>query len=811
MDWIASLDASQPWKTRVAICNDISLNATEKDVMELVPILKSMLHDAKLAVKESALEALKSICSKIKNKDIDALMPQLLEAMMNPDKVNDTIHALSATTFVQSISESVLSILVPLLERALTKRGERAIQRKACVIIENMAKLVDQSKDICVFFPVLVPLVKDVCEHASDPDNRATAIRTLQTLERVLKSALKLGHSYDTGDIEEEGMDLCNCDFSLAYGAKILLKNAKLHLKRGYRYGLCGANGIGKSTLLRAISNEQVDGFPPKDILKTVYVEHDIDANESDMTIFDYIYQDGKSGFHEDEVRSELLDKGFGKHMQTASIQSLSGGWKMKLALVKAMLLKPDILLLDEPTNHLDIHHVAWLENYLTRLTHVSCIIVSHDSSFLDNVCSHIIHYIDFKLHTYKGNLSHFVKLHPEAQSYYDLQASVSKFKFPEPGFLEGVKTKDKAVIKAQGISFKYPNTDRMIFNNATLFCNLSSRIAIMGPNGAGKSTLVKMLMGELEPTQGTIWRHPNLRIAYVAQHAFHHIEQHLDKTPMQYMQWRYATGEDREKEDLAMHQLTAEEQKKIESKFVFDGLKRTIETLVSRRKSKKSYEYEVKWQDYGDHQNTWFEREDLEHMGFSKWIQELDQKEATRLGMMTRPLTSANICLHFQDVGLDKEIVMHSRMTGLSGGQKVKVVLASAMWLNPHLLFLDEPTNYLDRDSLGALAHAIQTYGGGVIIITHHHEFSGALCKETWSVQDGVFTVSGAQSFSDVKEKITMGPAETEMVDALGNVIQIKQKKTNLSNKEKKKLQKMKEARRARGEIVSSDEEDFE
>jgi elongation factor 3 len=670
-----------------------------------------------------------------------------------------------------------------------------------------MAKLVENNNDICVFFPVLVPIVQDVRDQASDPDNRATADRTLQTLDRVLKSALKLGHSYEE-DNETSGETLCECDFSLAYGAKILLKNARLYLKRGYRYGLCGANGIGKSTLLRAIANEQVDGFPPKDILKTVYVEHDIDADESDMSIFDYIYQSGNGTYTEETVQLELLDKGFEKHMQTASIRSLSGGWKMKLALVKAMLMKPDILLLDEPTNHLDVTHVAWLEQYLTHLTTVSCIIVSHDSSFLDNVCSHIIHYIDFKLHTYPGNLSNFVKLHPEAQSYYDLQASVTKFKFPEPGFLEGVKTKDKAVIKVHDVSFQYSPESRMIIHHATVFCNLSSRIAIMGPNGAGKSTLVKMLMGELEPTSGTVWRHPNLRIAYVAQHAFHHIEKHLDKTPMQYMQWRYATGEDREKEDLAMHQLSVEEQHKIESKFVFDGQKRTIEALLSRRKSKKSYEYEVKWQGYGDHQTTWFEREDLEHMGFAKWIQELDQKEATRLGMVTRALTSGNICQQFQDVGLDKEIVMHSRMSGLSGGQKVKVVLASAMWLNPHLLFLDEPTNYLDRDSLGALAHAIQNYGGGVVIITHHHEFSGALCKETWTVENGKVILSG-QTDTVQKEKINASALETEMVDALGNVIQIKTKKTNLSNKEKKKLQKIKEAKRARGEAVSSDEED--
>ena len=80
-----------------------------------------------------------------------------------------------------------------------------------------------------------------------------------------------------------------------------------------------------------------------------------------------------------------------------------------------------------------------------------------------------------------------------------------------------------------------------------SLFCTLNSRVAVLGPNGAGKSTMIKVLTGELEPTHGAVWKHPNLRIAYVAQHAFHHIEQHLEKTPNEYIRWRYAIGEDRE------------------------------------------------------------------------------------------------------------------------------------------------------------------------------------------------------------------------------------------------------------------------
>jgi elongation factor 3 len=76
---------------------------------------------------------------------------------------------------------------------------------------------------------------------------------------------------------------------------------------------------------------------------------------------------------------------------------------------------------------------------------------------------------------------------------------------------------------------------------------SLSSRVACIGANGAGKSTLIKVLTGETEATDGMVWKHPNLRIAYVAQHAFHHLESHLDKTPNEYIQWRYAVGEDRE------------------------------------------------------------------------------------------------------------------------------------------------------------------------------------------------------------------------------------------------------------------------
>lgn len=141
---------------------------------------------------------------------------------------------------------------------------------------------------------------------------------------------------------------------------------------------------------------------------------------------------------------------------------------------------------------------------------------------------------------------------------------------------------------------------------------------------------------------------------------------------------------------------------------------------------------------------NTMVSRDTLMEWGFQKLIQEFDDHEASREGLGYRILEPKVISKHFEDVGLDPEIANHNEISGLSGGQKVKVVLAGAMWNNPHLLVLDEPTNFLDRDSLGGLAVAIRDYKGGVVMISHNEEFVGALCPEQWHIADGRLTHKG-------------------------------------------------------------------
>ncbi|TPX61904.1 hypothetical protein PhCBS80983_g00784 [Powellomyces hirtus] len=605
----------------------------------------------------------------------------------------------------------------------------------------------------------------------------------------------------------EEGEELCNCEFSLAYGGMILLNNTKMRLVRGQRYGLCGPNGAGKSTLMRAIANGQLDGFPPADELKTVFVEHNLQAEDADLSVLDFVLADPAMMPRKEEVETNLRSVGFDDERLAQAVGSLSGGWKMKLELARAMLENADILLLDEPTNHLDVANVTWLVDYLTGLTNVTSMIVSHDSGFLDRTCTNIIHYENRKLKTYRGNLSEFVKQRPEAKSYYELSAATIKFKFPEPGFLEGIKSKDKAILKMIGVDFTYPGGTKPTLHKISLQCSLNSRVAVIGPNGAGKSTMIKLLTGELVNEVGDVWKHPNLRVAYVAQHAFHHVEQHMDKTPNEYIRWRYQYGEDRESLVKAARQLTPEEEAALKKPIVIEDEKRLFEELVGRRKAKRSYEYEVKWLNRPHDDNTWHSRDRLEMWGFEKLVNWFDEKEAAKEGMYARPLTQKGVEKHLDDVGLPAEFATHARIRGLSGGQKVKVVLGAAMWNNPHMLVLDEPTNYLDRDSLGALAGAIQDFGGGVVIISHNREFTGAICPEVWNVEAGHLKIEGAKRDMPV-EKIEMKEQET-VTDQFGNVTKVKSKR-KLTRKELKLKEKRRQDRiKAGGDDYDSDEED--
>lgn len=818
-------DPSQVPETLYKLGSTTFVRAVEAPTLSImVPLLVRGLNERPTNIKRITAVIIDNMCKLVENPaDAEQFLPKLLpgldktiEVVSDPECVNVVKRAYatlervgaggnksgSAVAALNKRSEMIRSTLKALVSQAAGIPIEENNSVK--VAVDYVSDLSLQAVDIQSFdfdewnSEFFTPCLEWILKDQTDSICQSFIKHCIAEHERVLLESKPV-------EEEDNGEVLCDCSFSLAYGALILLNNTNFKLYKSRRYGLCGPNGAGKSTLMRAIANGQLDGFPSPDELKTVFVEHALQGDDSDITPITYLCANGT--YPESEVVELLTSVGFSEDMMINPITSLSGGWKMKAELARAMLSKPDILMLDEPTNHLDTTNVKWLEDYLVNLPEVTCIIVSHDSGFLENVCTGFIHYEHRKLKIYKGNLSEFVRKVPEARTYYDLSASSLKFSFPTPGFLEGIKSKDKAILKMTNVDFTYPGTSRQIIHDIYLQCSLSSRVVVHGRNGAGKSTMIKILTGEMPPTNGEVWKHPMLRVAYVAQHAFHHLERHLDKTPNQYIQWRYQFGEDKELLEKETRQMSDEDRLQMEKVVVYESEKLQVENLIGRRKLKKSYEYEVKWVGKAYDDNTWIPRDQLEQWGFAKIVQTFDDKEAARAGLYARPLTSANIQKHLQDIGLDPEFATHSRIRGLSGGQKVKVVLAAAMWDQPHLLVMDEPTNYLDRDSLGALSNAMDCFEGGVIMITHNTEFV-KLCPEKWHVEDGTLTVVGGKQPN--KEKIEHKVVES-VKDAFGNVVKVKQPKKELSRKEKKALEKKRKAAAANGLTISDDEDDWD
>ena len=401
-----------------------------------------------------------------------------------------------------------------------------------------------------------------------------------------------------------------------------------------------------------------------------------------------------------------------------------------------------------------------------------------------------IIHYENKKLVYYKGNLSEFVKVKPEGKAYYTLTDSNVKMAFPPPGILTGVRSNTRAIARMTDVTYTYPGAAKPSLSHVTCSLSLSSRVAIVGPNGAGKSTLIKLLTGELIPTEGTVEKHPNLRIGYIAQHALQHVEQHKEKTPNQYLQWRYANGDDREVHLKQTRKMSDEEREQMEKPIAYDGKSpRQVEAIIGRSKLKKSFQYEIKWKGWLPKFNSFIPREELIELGFAKAVQQFDDHEASREGLGYRDLSPPVIRQHFEDVGLDGDIADHTPLGSLSGGQLVKVVIAGAMWNNPHLLVLDEPTNYLDRDSLGGLAVAIREWSGGVVMISHNEEFVGALCPEQWIVDKGEVVQKGkSEVASDRFEdgSVAAAVAKAKDNDSPAN-IKIRKKKKKLTRNEMK------------------------
>jgi len=303
---------------------------------------------------------------------------------------------------------------------------------------------------------------------------------------------------------------------------------------------------------------------------------------------------------------------------------------------------------------------------------------------------------------------------------------------FPDPGALDGIKNRSQVVMRLDDVTFKYDGGEKNILEQVCVRVYLGSRVAIVGANGAGKTTLMKNIVGEIEPQSGTIWKHHNLRIAYVSQHSMHHLETNLHLTPKEYIQTRFFLGRDKELAAMKTMKLTDEE----ENARLQRG---NVSEILGRAVKGGELCYEVKKNGDRPGVTKWEPAKFLHRDSYcKKMCLNFDETyKAMQSGLDVRPLTSMEVFKHLADFGISTELG-DSNIRRMSGGQKSRLVLAAAMWNKPHVMCLDEPTNYLDNETLKALIFALKKFKGGVLTISHNAAFVGEVCLDTWRVFQG-------------------------------------------------------------------------
>ncbi|KAI9860383.1 MAG: hypothetical protein M1824_003158 [Vezdaea acicularis] len=559
------------------------------------------------------------------------------------------------------------------------------------------------------------------------------------------------------GEAASKSKDIKVDSIDVAIGGKRILTDTNLTLAYGRRYGLVGQNGIGKSTLLRALSKREV---PIPTHITILHVEQEITGDDtpalqavldadvwrkfllaeqekvskqlaeleaerssladtsSDAERIDKLREDldGKltdihaklsemeSDKAESRAASILAGLGFSTERQQFPTRTFSGGWRMRLALARALFCEPDLLLLDEPSNMLDVPSITFLSNYLQGYPN-TLLVVSHDRAFLNEVATDIVHQHSERLDYYRGaNFDTFYATKEERrktakreyenqmaqrqhlQSFIDrfrynaaksseaqsrikklekmpvLEAPESEytvhFKFPE------VEKLSPPIIQMSNVSFGY-TPDKPLLKHVDLDVQLDSRIGIVGPNGAGKTTVLKLLIGQLEPSSGLISQNPRLRIGFFAQH-------HVDALDMN----ASAVG-----------------------------------FMAKNYPGKQDEEYR-------------------RHLG------------AFGITGMT---------------GLQK-------MELLSGGQKSRVAFACLSLTNPHILVLDEPSNHLDIEAMDALSSALRAFQGGVLMVSHDVTMLQTVCSSLW-VCDGGTVEKFPGDVKAYKKRITAQANEAGVV----------------------------------------------
>jgi elongation factor 3 len=406
--------------------------------------------------------------------------------------------------------------------------------------------------------------------------------------------------------------------------------------------------------------------------------------------------------------------------------------------------------------------------------------VVSHEPAFLDKICTDIIQYREMKMCYYKGNFTSFREQAgisdadcadildggPAAEKTgtagggddsddevlvgYGTGAR-SKISFPIPMKLTGVSA-SKPILETKNLAFGYIESEPPIFHEVNLKVTQTSRIALTGRNGSGKSTLLALVAGELNARVGDVLRHRNLRIAYIPQNQLFYLSDFNELTPQAYIQARYKSGYD-ELVQTRLLQFKDEEdrQKRIELAKKYGKQGAMVRTIVGRTVKGKDILYEVAWEGLPDEkQNTQEPFSKLKQMGAEGEARAFDERNSVLSNSQDiRPVTRREIIKHFELFGLDEDMICNRQIGGFSAGQKSKLMLASSMWTRPQAILLDEPTNYVDVETLDAIARALRTFRGGLIISSRDQSFLDKVCTETWLVDGGCVTSSKRETYN--------------------------------------------------------------
>jgi len=543
--------------------------------------------------------------------------------------------------------------------------------------------------------------------------------------EAMLKGNVKRAAVLETAVVtgvlasQQQAMDVKIEQFSMGVYGKEFIKDTKLELNFGRRYGLIGMNGSGKSTMLAAIAAREIpipdhidiwfldSEAKPEDttaIQAVVNVVADEHKRLEELSI-KLLEEDPEKNADYLQVIGDKLDKmdpstfepracellhglGFSPQMMQKATKDMSGGWRMRVALAQALFVEPLLLILDEPTNHLDLGACVWLEEYLSRYPN-TLLFTSHSEDFMNGVCTNIMQltqkgtlvvwggnydqYIKTRTEVEKNQLTKYKKeqddikhlqefirscgtyanLRVQAESKQKIidkmvEAGLTEKPMPDPTYEFSFPDSEKIsppVMAFAGVSFSYSGKkEDHLYEKLELGVDLDSRIALVGPNGAGKSTLLKLMLQQIEPTEGEVKRSGKLRIGHYNQHCEAVLD--LEASPLQFLKDLYPEG---------------------------------IVTTAGKKKM-----------------------EDPEWRG--------------KLG-------SFGITGDFQT----------RKMKTMSDGYRTRMVMLLMALVNPHVLLLDEPTNHLDMQCIDALAGAINKFSGGVVLVSHDFRLISQVAKEIW------------------------------------------------------------------------------